>query len=207
VSTAEPTSISLAELTPLQTFVAPTEACPVALSVLWMPISMLQQELPEPIWRLIFKDGRHVSHNPRNAIRHFMSCTIRHEQQLATFFLKIADPPPIGLMRYAVMLHDWHASDFPETHLLATNIIIQRSPPSEEILGKLLSSGVIGLGAYAGISIVPADANPYLLLACVSGGIICISTAAGIGRALQDGIYERLLGLFGSTPARKKKGR
>jgi hypothetical protein len=130
---------------------------------------------------------------------------MRHEQQLVSFFLKVADPPPIGLMRYALMLHDWRASDFSETHLLTTNVVVQRSPPSEEILGKLLSSGVIGLGAYAGMAIVPDEANPYLLLACVSGGIICISTAAGIGRALQDGLYERLLRLFGSRPVRKKK--
>jgi hypothetical protein len=46
-----------------------------------------------------------------------------------------------------------------------------------------------------------------LLLAAVSVGIICISTAAGIGRALQDGIYQRLLRLFESSSEQREKGK
>ena len=30
-----------------------------------------------------------------------------------------------------------------------------------------------------------------MLMSCVAGGIIGVSTAAGIGRPLQDGLYER----------------
>jgi hypothetical protein len=44
-----------------------------------------------------------------------------------------------------------------------------------------------------------------MLLAFVAGGIICISTAAGIGRALQHGSYERLYGLLKTLPESEKR--
>jgi hypothetical protein len=54
-----------------------------------------------------------------------------------------------------------------------------------------LATGTIGLGVYTGWSIVPEEAHPFMLMSCVAGGIIGVSTAAGIGRPLQDGLYER----------------
>jgi hypothetical protein len=44
-----------------------------------------------------------------------------------------------------------------------------------------------------------------MMLACVAGGIIFISTAVGIGRALQDGLYQRILRLISPPPPRNGK--
>jgi hypothetical protein len=222
VSTAAPTSLSLAGPRPLQTFVAPTEACPIPLSILWMPISFDlflspgQQEIPERVvdivWQKVFTE-RTKSNNPRNAIRYFFASTAACEQRLISALFKTTKEPPIDLLRYAVLLHDWQSEqiEIAAADLLETNVVINRSPPREEVLEKLLSTGVLGFGTYAGMSIVPEQANPILLLACISGGIICISTASGIGRALQDGIYARLVSwisgtdpLFRGTPVRRK---
>ena len=122
----------------------------------------------------------------------------------AASLLEKKEGPNDKLMDYANALAKYTNSKELGAHLWNVNVVIRRSPPSEELLGKLISSGTVGMGIYTGLSVVPEASDPYLLLAAVSGGIICISTAAGIGRALQDGLYQRILKVIASEQSKKR---
>ena len=200
----EPKSISLRDARALQTFVAPVDACPIALSILWMPVPGLPRESKEGVTadlcEAILTDRR-FSHDPKNAIQYLLGEIIGSEQRLNAVLLKTIEQSLIErqwLNTYNTFLRSMRFS-ISGQHLLDTPVVITRSPPTEELLGKVISTGTVGLGMYAGLTIIPAEASPFLMLACVSGGIICISTAAGIGRALQDGIYGRILRIFGAS--------
>jgi hypothetical protein len=103
------------------------------------------------------------------------------------------------------LIRAWFNHEQPD--LLDISVTINKSPPSEQVLGKLLSTGAAGIvvGTYTGLTIIPPEASPLMMLACVAGGIIFISTAVGIGRALQDGLYQRILRLISPPPPRNGK--
>lgn len=108
---------------------------------------------------------------------------------------------PFGRPGIAATEEAWRAPSGTDESFVCSCALVRRSPLREEILGKLIVNGVTGLGLYAGLSIVPAAANPFIMLSCVAGGIIVVSTAAGIGRALQDGLYERIYNALRSNDA------
>jgi hypothetical protein len=54
----------------------------------------------------------------------------------------------------------------------------------------------MGIGAYVGF--VAAGSGPLLLITVPAGMIIC-GAAAGIGKAIEDGLYQRILKMMGVT--------
>jgi hypothetical protein len=78
-------------------------------------------------------------------------------------------------------------------NFMNASVAIQKSPLSENTVGRVLeNSSTTGLGAFVGLSSVTSD-DPLLLLTAAGGGIIFIGTAVGIGRALNEGLYQRVL--------------
>jgi hypothetical protein len=178
-----------------------------------MPFKELRNELPDrdivETYDTILRDVRY-SKNLDNALQPLLYGILTSELSYYHFLSKVIDPSSEAGMildKQTFVLKSLGLPVYSEPmsmYLADIPITINRSPPSEELLGKLVSTGTIGFGMYTGLSIVPEEANPFLLLSCVFGGIICISTAAGVGRALQDGIYQRLLSLFVSERRKKK---
>jgi hypothetical protein len=202
----------LSDRPPLQTFIAPSRAYPIALSVLWVPAPKLAPELLERATvacagSILSKPGFAADVN--SAIEYLLQNVVDRERSLnwayMHFFSSSLEEPLESLKDYDTLLHDIWIERPKHEHLTSYQIVISRSPPTEELLGKLLATGTIGLGVYTGLSIVPEAANPFMLMSCVAGGIICISTATGIGRALQDGLYERVYGLLKNATKEEKK--
>jgi hypothetical protein len=91
----------------------------------------------------------------------------------------------------------------PSTHdhlvsaALNAQIIIERSPPISLSLGALLKkSPAVAIGTFIGIQAVSEDMAPYVMLATVPGGIIAVSSAIGISRALEQGLNKAVARVF-----------
>lgn len=84
--------------------------------------------------------------------------------------------------------------------LLDQSIVIERSPPfSLSLKGVLTSANTpLWIGTFAGGA--AAWDHPVLLLLTVPGGIIAVSSASGIGRALEAGLNKALKRLFDNAP-------
>jgi hypothetical protein len=217
----------------LQTFIAPSDGYPIALSVLWISVPPVYERSSHYSLLKLMQAGilSQLSLGTRPVVADFLNQTIENEIVLNKFhsafntFVSTAfmtERRPFQRPGHETWFKDYRArlrdyrdllksaktySRDPEW-LLQSRVVIRRSPPTDELLGKLLSSAsTIGVGGYAGLSIAPQGANPVLLLAFLAGGIIIVGTAAGIGRALQDGIYERLYRLLKGSSGESKEDR
>jgi hypothetical protein len=80
-------------------------------------------------------------------------------------------------------------------------VVLERSPPVTMPLSQLMTqSPGIAIGTYVGLQIGP-DHSPMMLVSVV-GGILAVSSAIGVARALEKGLQDRvatLLRLKGRT--------
>ena len=89
---------------------------------------------------------------------------------------------------------------FAEYLVCARTIPFENSPLSPESLGNIATSGV-AVGAFVGY--VLAGHTPLLFLAVPAGMVLC-GAAAGVGKALEEGLRERLLTILSSSKHPKK---
>jgi hypothetical protein len=231
MSTAETDLAHTRETIPLQTFIAPSDAYPIALSVLWISIPPVLERSPQYSLLKFTQAGilSWSSLGTGSHVVHFLHETIENEITLdkfhSAFNTFVSTAFVTDRINFKRPGHETWSKDYrarlrhyrgllknakmyspdPEW-LLQSSVVIRKSPPTDELLGKILSTAsTIGVAGYAGLQIAPQGANPVLLLALVAGGIIIISTAAGIGRALQDGIYERLYSLLKGSSGKGKE--
>jgi hypothetical protein len=89
---------------------------------------------------------------------------------------------------------------FAEEITFSQMIPFEQSPIDLKSLGALVTKATgVGLGAYAGF--VQFDGTPLLFVA-VPAGMILFGAAAGVGRALEEGLRERVLKILrGKKPA------
>ncbi len=76
---------------------------------------------------------------------------------------------------------------------MANIIPFESSPLSGESLGNLVNIAGYGIGAYVGI--VTAGSTPLLFITVPLGMIIC-GAAAGVARALEEGLKNKILKLL-----------
>ena len=81
-------------------------------------------------------------------------------------------------------------------YLLSKAVAIQASPLTDVPLAKLLAgTSVAGIGTMTGLLSVTAD-DPLLVFTSVAGGIIVVGTAMGVGRALNEGLYHKVMDML-----------
>ena len=82
-------------------------------------------------------------------------------------------------------------------YVLTQPIVIERSPPTHVSLKGLVSATnlPVWIGTYMGWSVVPD--HSVLLFITVPGGIIIVSSAAGLANALSSGLSSSVKRLFG----------
>jgi hypothetical protein len=97
------------------------------------------------------------------------------------------------------------AGEFVRTCLRADLIPFEQSPLDLTSIEQLVrtASGT-AIGAYVGFII--AGPTPLLLITVPAGMVIC-GTAAGVARALEAGLYERLARAMGVPVAARGRGR
>lgn len=83
---------------------------------------------------------------------------------------------------------------FAEYLTMAEVVPFEGSPLSAESVGNLITTASgVGLGAYTGF--IVAGGSP-LVFVLVPAGMIVFGAAAGVARALEEGLRERVLGLI-----------
>jgi hypothetical protein len=90
---------------------------------------------------------------------------------------------------------------FSEYLICARIVPFESSPLSAESLGSIVMTTGVGMGAYAGY--VVAGHTP-LLFVLVPAGMVLFGAAAGIGKALEEGLRERILRLISHSGHPKK---
>lgn len=93
-----------------------------------------------------------------------------------------------------------HMNSFAEELTFAPIVPFEESPLALDSLATIIArASSAGLGAYLGF--VVGGGSPLILIT-VPAGMILFGAAAGVARALQDGLYERILALIrGTAPA------
>ena len=82
-------------------------------------------------------------------------------------------------------------------------VVIELSPPQLLALSTLVAKAPgIAIGTYIGMQI--GIDHPTIMLASVPGGILAVSTAVGIARALEAGIHKKIEAIFDRTEIRSK---
>ena len=77
--------------------------------------------------------------------------------------------------------------------LQSESVIVTRSPPvqdSFQSLAKMASS--VAMGAWVGTEVASALGQPILMFLTVPAGMLIISAASGISKALENGLYDWL---------------
>jgi hypothetical protein len=83
----------------------------------------------------------------------------------------------------------------------ATEVVIEQSPPVALPLSKIISkSPGIAIGTFIGYQV--GAENAYLMFLSIPGGILAVSSAIGIARALEQGLHRKVEALFKSKPKR-----
>ena len=84
--------------------------------------------------------------------------------------------------------------------VLAQDIVMERSPPFAISFKALLDTknSPLWIGTYIGADM--AWGHPVLMILTVSGGIIVVSSALGIGSAMQAGLNKAIKRLFDRKP-------
>jgi hypothetical protein len=100
-------------------------------------------------------------------------------------------------------VQDPRSLDFAKQVFEDSVIPITQSPLGLESLARLVKLSTVGMGAAVGYMVV---AYTPLLLITIPAGIIICGAAAGIGKALEEGLRKRMLDLLRKRPERKKKG-
>jgi 4-hydroxybenzoate polyprenyltransferase len=88
---------------------------------------------------------------------------------------------------------------------VANNKVIpfEQSPLELQSLKDILIKGTgSAVGAYAGF--VAAGSHPMVLVV-VPAGIVLFGAAFGVAKALEDGLYEKLMGIMGVKTKRGKQ--
>jgi hypothetical protein len=79
--------------------------------------------------------------------------------------------------------------------LYEANIVVEESPPVWESFKSLVSkSPGIGIGTYVGMEL--AGSNPQLMIITVPMGIVVVSSAIGISKALEKGLNQKVEQMF-----------
>src|SRR5262249_54162867 len=81
------------------------------------------------------------------------------------------------------------------TFILQQEIVLERSPPFTLPLQSIMSKAPgIAIGTYVGLQ--AAGSEPLLMLITVPGGILAVSSAIGISKALERGLHKAVEKLF-----------
>jgi len=123
---------------------------------------------------------------------------LRPTEMVSYFSLMLAkDDPEIIKDQPQVLKEKLYGSkyfDFAEQLIFGKHVPFEHSPIELESLGNLVAKASgIGVGAYVGFVI--SGTSPLLLLTVPAGMVIC-GAAAGVSRALEDGLKEKLLKLL-----------
>jgi hypothetical protein len=82
-------------------------------------------------------------------------------------------------------------------------IVVEQSPPMALPLSKLLSKAPgVAIGTFIGYQI--GAEHPAIMLISVPGGILAVSSAIGIAKALERGLHNKVEALFKSKPKRAR---
>jgi len=96
----------------------------------------------------------------------------------------------------------WFAGSEP-TNALNIEVVIEQSPPNALPLSKLLSKAPgVAIGTFIGYQI--GAESPALMLISVPGGILAVSSAIGIAKALERGLHNKVEALFKSKSKRAR---
>ena len=99
--------------------------------------------------------------------------------------------------------HRLHSAD--ARNLIETPIVIELSPPTILPLGTLLAKAPgIAIGTFVGIQ-AASEMPAYIALLTVPGGIIAVSSAIGISRALERGLNKAIEKLLNRHAAKRSK--
>ncbi|WP_315701231.1 MULTISPECIES: hypothetical protein [unclassified Bradyrhizobium] len=86
--------------------------------------------------------------------------------------------------------------------LLNAEIVVEESPPHWEIFKALVSkSPSIAIGTYAGMEL--AGSMPQLMVLTIPFGIIAVSSAVGISKALEAGLNKKVARVLGQRRQRQ----
>lgn len=86
---------------------------------------------------------------------------------------------------------------------LAIEVVVEQSPPIALPLSKLLSKAPgVAIGTFIGYQI--GAESPALMLISVPGGILAVSSAIGIAKALERGLHNKVEALFKSKSKRAR---
>lgn len=112
---------------------------------------------------------------------------------LLDLFLRDGDEPEFLRIPRDDLLENPSIVDY----LLDQEIVMEHSPPFSISLKGVLDSAntPIWIGTLVGFGAAPWD-HPILLLLTVPGGIIAVSSARGIGRAMESGLQKAMKRLF-----------
>jgi tetrahydromethanopterin S-methyltransferase subunit F len=95
--------------------------------------------------------------------------------------------------------------EFAEELLFGKHVIFENSPVSMESIADLVNRATdVGVGIGACIGFIIGGDSALLLLTVPAGMVIC-GSAAGIAKALEMGLKERLLDIFKNTKKQKSK--
>ena len=96
----------------------------------------------------------------------------------------------------------WFAAD-DLASAFSIEVVIEQSPPITLPLSKLLSKAPgVAIGTFIGYQI--GAESPALMLLSVPGGILAVSSAIGIAKALERGLQNKVEALFKSKPKRTR---
>jgi hypothetical protein len=85
------------------------------------------------------------------------------------------------------------------TKALSIEVVIEQSPPITLPLSKLLSKAPgVAIGTFIGYQI--GAESPAIMLLSVPGGILAVSSAIGIAKALERGLHNKVEALFKNKP-------
>jgi hypothetical protein len=92
------------------------------------------------------------------------------------------------------LLEHWTSADELEK-AFHFQVIVEQSPPAALSLSSLIAKAPgVAIGTYIGMQI-GAD-HPTIMLLSVPGGILAVSTAIGISKALERGMHKKIEALF-----------
>jgi hypothetical protein len=130
-----------------------------------------------PIEKL-FSYSRRVSNDDNRTIRQYLDLSVRGVEKS---------------YRYQSSKYLWEGVRNEEIvqYILNSNIVMERSPPYWEMLKSLISkSPGIGIGTFVGFEL--SGSIPELMIITVPVGILVVSSAIGVSKALERGLNKKV---------------
>lgn len=143
---------------------------------------------PQLSLNFLLSSSLRVSHDDEATIERFLDLSLRGVEYSFRF-------PHSKYLRENVRNRD------EVRFLFEANIVVEESPPHWEIFKTLVTkSPGVAIGTYAGIEL--AGSNPELMIVTIPMGIMAVSSAIGISKALERGLNKKVEQLLDRTRRR-----